>query len=733
MHISRSLHVSAKFCLGLIVTASFYAMASNPPFAEPNPKLAVGGTVHAVLKQVNGGTIIGGEFDSVNGLPRRNLARRTADGQVDPDWRADVVGTVHALSEDASGSVYVGGRFSQVQGESRHSIARLSVEGVLDASWHPTVNGAGLIHAISLDTMSNAIYIAGEFEVVEGFPRAHLAKLSGGVEATLDAIWNPSPSYRVVAMAVANDGAVYVGGQFDKVGGLPRQNIAKLTSSTGAADPLWSAEANGTVNALAIDGSGQLYAGGLFDLIGGQTRRGVARLLATGAVDPTWIPYIPDPAWILSMDISDANEIYVGGVFNPSWDSSGNLARIGADGLTDASWRPATNDTVRAIDVAGPGLVAVGGEFSEANGILRLGFAEIDADASATSATDIELPGTVSAIAVQPNGGTILGGTFLKGRAISWRNLLRMLPDNGGVDPVWNPSPNNSIDQLVVEGNDFVYVAGRFSQIGGVQRSRLAKLNGAEGSGDPTWGNVASGYVTTMLLDSAGYLYLGGTFVSVEGVYKPHLARMLQGAGLDQEWNTPHNRYVGALASTLPGSIDVSDYDFNFPNYVGDLKRISAVDGSILRVWALDYPAFGLYSKSGVLYAFGGFSTIDGNETGGFARILSNGSVDQGWQAPDLSVYSMRMDADENIYVAASVAGETFFRMEKISPVNGEVDSTWTHQVNSDIDTVEINAKGSVLVGGTFDQADGLPRAGFVALRGAESIFVDGFDTASVP
>ena len=716
------------FASAILFTASFGAMAINPPLAQPNPKLAVSGTVNAILKQADGGTIIGGDFASVNGLPRHNLARRTPDGQVDPDWRADVEGTVYALAADTAGFIYVGGRFSFVRGESRNSVAKLSPTGSLDPLWHPSIleGGNRRVNAIALDTVSSAIYLAGQFEDIGGVPRSNLAKLSTS-DGTLDASWNPSSGYSVAALAIAADGSVYAGDQFDNVGGLARQNIAKLSSTTGLADPSWSADANGAISALVVDGTGRLYAGGEFGQIGGQARKGIARLLANGTVDSSWDNYLADTTYVLAMDLSVSGELYVGGKFSPLVSPFGNVVKLGADGTIDGSWTSFTNQRVLAIDVASTGSVAIGGSFTSVNDALRLGFAEIDAGGDATPATDTELPGKVSAIAVQPDGGTILGGTFLKGGGLARSNLLRILPD-GEVDPAWNPSPDNTVDRVIVDGNDLVYVAGHFSWIGGVQRTRLAKLTGMAGSADPSWGSVSGGYVYAMSLDSDGYLYLGGTFISVGGVQKLYFARMLPGAGLDQTWNPPHDRYVNALANTVAGGVDVAYYASGFPLDTGDVQRISTVNGSVLRVWPLDSPASELHSSSGLLYVLGGFNSIDGVAQGNVARILSDGNVDQTWQV-SVGGYAdaMCLDADGNIYLGAFTSG-IGDQLRNVSAVDGGIDPAWNHLVNSAVSAMAVGIDGSILVGGTFDQADQHLRAGFVALRSADSIFVDGFD-----
>ncbi|TAH40800.1 MAG: hypothetical protein EYC71_12865 [Gammaproteobacteria bacterium] len=735
MNTIRSYAQAATFAALGILAASLNAVATNPPLSQPNPDVAKPGKVYAVLKQVDGGTILGGEFSSVNGQPRLNLARRRSDGHLDPAWRADVAGTVHALATDASGAIYVGGQFTSVQGQLRSSIARISPTGVLDATWHPAINmedGFGLVNAIAIDTLSSAIYIAGEFYDVNGIPRSHLAKLATDDTGSLDSKWNPSASSRTLSLAVATDGSVFVGGQFDSIGGSSRLNLAKLLPNSGSADPSWSADADGVVHALALDSSGRLYAGGDFDQVGGQSRPNIARLLASGLPDPEWNAYIGGQGspFVLALDLSQDDELYVGGAFSYPRD---NVIKFDVNGYLDSTWQAFTNEKVAAIDASVSETISAGGYFSTANDELRLGFAEFDENGSTTLATDAELPGKVYAIGVQANGGTIVGGSFSKGGGMPRSNLLRILP-TGEVDPDWSPSPDDTVEHVVVTGDDTVYAAGQFSRVDGFIQWGLAKFTGANGSLVTNWGGVAGGDIVAMTLGNDGNLYIGGTFTGVESVFRPHLARLLPQDGLDETWNPPNDRYVGALASTSAGSIDVSYYSYSFPTYSGNIKRISTIDGSTLRVWALDYPASFLYSNLGMLYAYGGFQTIDGTPRSGLVRFLPDGNVDESWHTPALLLYAICIDHNENVFVVRSVSGDEH-EILKISYEDGSLDSSWAHSATSSnpveyfrTNALSVALDNSILVGGGFDHVDGYRRSGFVALRDADSIFVDHFE-----
>src|SRR5919198_2048323 len=95
---------------------------------------------------------------------------------------------------------------------------------------------------------------------------------------------------RVSAFARAGD-RLFVGGDFDSVGGEAHANLAALDAATGQVVSTWRADTNGAVEALAPSSDGTvLYVGGTFTSVGGVVRRHVAALsTATGAV-AAWNP-----------------------------------------------------------------------------------------------------------------------------------------------------------------------------------------------------------------------------------------------------------------------------------------------------------------------------------------------------------------------------------------------------------------------------------------------------------
>ena len=87
----------------------------------------VTGEVRALVVQKDGQIVIGGTFTAVNGVPRQNLARLTADGTVAKAGKESdtLSGKVSALGTGREGAVFAAGTFS-CPGQNAHGILQLS-------------------------------------------------------------------------------------------------------------------------------------------------------------------------------------------------------------------------------------------------------------------------------------------------------------------------------------------------------------------------------------------------------------------------------------------------------------------------------------------------------------------------------------------------------------------------------------------------------------------------------
>ena len=124
----------------------------------------------------------------------------------------------------------------------------------------------------------------------------------------------------VFALAVANNGDVYAGGDFVQAGGISANYIAKWNGTA------WSAlGTGGVVYALTVASSADLYAGGAFAQAGGTIARCIAKWNGTswsnlGTGVNTQVNYLA---------IGPTGKLYAGGTFTTTGDGNKAMAHFG--------------------------------------------------------------------------------------------------------------------------------------------------------------------------------------------------------------------------------------------------------------------------------------------------------------------------------------------------------------------------------------------------------------------
>lgn len=226
-----------------------------------DPGAGANAAIHAVLLQPDGRILIGGEFTSYGGSPRRHLARLNADGTRDadftgPDFATTAGSGVRTLARQSDGKILAGGNFTFAGRPARSGLCRLLNSGTPDAGFDGLLDGAHaagdtgagrtvLALAVQPD---GRILVAGDFSAFNGAPRGGLARLEAN--GALDASFTPTSDGACHAVALRADGRILVGGTFTQFNSIARRNLVRLTAA-GALDPVYTADYDGTVTALA--------------------------------------------------------------------------------------------------------------------------------------------------------------------------------------------------------------------------------------------------------------------------------------------------------------------------------------------------------------------------------------------------------------------------------------------------------------------------------------------------
>lgn len=591
----------------------------------------VAGRVTAAVPDGHGGWFIGGHFTHVGGVPRANLAHILANGQLadwapavvgedsyvrDPDfeWRPAGVNTLLLLRR----TLFVGGSFHTISGQARADIAALDAASGAVLPWNPGADG----EVRCLGQREEVLYAGGDFAHVAGEVRNGLAAL--GTRTGRLRSWNPnaviiSPALpapsRVRSLAIS-DRLIYVGGDFDAIGGQPRNSVAALDARTGRATS-WDARlgpsrhyvAHGTwvwpmVSTVAVH-KRSIYIGGSFWGAGGTVRPGLVALdtqagdalpfdpeLTEGAVlslvvrDNTlyvagalyhiggairpnlaaldlrtgrateWNPRVDAPVEMIAVR---GRQLFVGGRFSSvhDWEPRTGLAAIDLATGRATSWAPRTNGRPRTIVVSG-NRVFVEGSFSVVNDVSRLNLVALDGTTGALDTWDagaLGPPGLLSSsiYSLAVQGERLYVGGYFSSPGMQPRYSVAALDVNTAAVSDWAALLDGRATGVFPE-NDRVYVSGPFYHVGGVARTTIVALDPATATLLPWAPEFTAGCsaLVEVLVRSGSTIYLGGTFYGVGG------ADRIDAAAVD-----------AATAAVLPWDpqVDVGDsYVCNFPH-----------------------------------------------------------------------------------------------------------------------------------------------------------------------
>jgi uncharacterized delta-60 repeat protein len=292
------------------------------------------------------------------------VLRLNPDGSIDKTFLAVTVNdSVSEIALDQAGRVLVGGEFSMVNGQLRDGMARLNPDGTVDTTFMPLEDIKGVA----------AFVVQPDGRIVIRNSAGRLLRLN--TDGSLDNGFVPVISTGSFdgPMASAADGKVLLSS------GWTTETDACLLwrlEANGQIDPTFHRPAFGAstpgiyLTGAAVQPDGRIVVGGWFSSVDGQPRSGIVRLSADGTVDLTFTP--------------SAGRPYQGSAL--------------------------------ALDASGRVLIATYGDFSllKPNGEEDPDFyfmsRAVDPLAYGLSADWFSTVIQVSRVAIQPDGGFLLGG-----------------------------------------------------------------------------------------------------------------------------------------------------------------------------------------------------------------------------------------------------------------------------------------------------------------------------------
>jgi uncharacterized delta-60 repeat protein len=327
------------------------------------------------------------------------------------------------------------------------------------------------------------------------------------------------------------------------------------------------------------------------------------------------------------------------------------------------------------LTVAGPALLGQTGTPSSADGF------------------NPNVTGQVNVLLIQPNGQILVGGLFsqLQPNAttnpVVRGNLARVNID-GSLDPVFDPEPNGQILAMAIQSDGKILIGGAFTTVqpngaaSPTTRNHIARLN-ADGSLDTTFNpNATSAYVNSSQVyaigvQSNGQIVIGGAFTSLQpngaasSTTRNHIARLNSDGSLDTAFNPNANAMVAAIYVEPNGQILIGG-GFTFLQPPGTASQTTR-----------DY----------------------------IARLNGDGSLDTGFNpGANNMVTAIAMQVDGKILIGGTFslllppgasAATTADSIARINP-NGSIDTSFTSQAESGVQTIALQADGKIVLGGLF-------------------------------
>lgn len=325
----------------------------------------------------------------------------------------------------------------------------------------------------------------------------------------------------VNAVALQNDGGIVVTGAFQNAAGQAGVRGLARFDSTGASDVAFNTKMVGGsplkgLNVggedLTIQSDGKIVVGGGFSIAGGMENvKRLARFEANGDPDTNFNGEIRDNGGfdgvIQSLAIQGTSIVVIGS-FTSAHDvpNINRIARVLSDGSPDVDFNTAIeangglNAGPSAVTVQTDGKIVVGGEFTNAGGIVGVNGVARFAD---NGSTDTSFNNAVKAfggiatdsssrvlnIAVQPNGSIVAVGRFSGVGSVAGVNRLARLNSNGTSDVGFNNQvkvnggltggAQPTVAALGLGNGNRIIVGGSFSNAAGVTPvNRLAMFNG---------------------------------------------------------------------------------------------------------------------------------------------------------------------------------------------------------------------------------------------------------------
>ena len=371
---------------------------------------------------------IGGSFSAFDTLSRSAGAAVLSSSKSILPWDPKCNSQARIWDIEIYGdTVFIGGDFLGLIGAPfYHNIALL--DNINGDAFNWNISQSGIVKDMLV--VDDFIYVVGELGL---FGSIHEYVRRYNLDSNqLDVNWKPEIDNAVNCIKSHND-QIIIGGDFDVVDSLGRDRIAVFSHASGSLLGLEIHSGSSHVNTIAVDAN-SIFIGGQMTTIGGDIRNNILSIdLYNGEVTDFELPLLSSEK-IYDIELSKgADTVYVGGwAYGPAgiqvntknifWDAYTNsivrdieitdsLIYVGGSNINGSNnltaygrttgnveWVPNINGVVYALEELSDTALAIGGTFSEIDGVSRIGFGSVSSSTHNVNNTDLGMHGNVKYI-----------------------------------------------------------------------------------------------------------------------------------------------------------------------------------------------------------------------------------------------------------------------------------------------------------------------------------------------
>ncbi|NDI98255.1 hypothetical protein GWA97_04125 [Flavobacterium sp. LaA7.5] len=494
-------------------------------------------TVSAIEVTSDNKIYVGGVFQTFNNQSLRGVLRLNQDGAIDNLFNigngVGINGYVSDITLQPDGKLIAAGRFKGFNGQSNvNDIVRINPDGSLDSGFiSPTQTADDGISDIEILNNGN-IVIAGVFSKYNDTSRNYTALLNndGTLNENFTLGAGPGADNVIKVMLPLQEDEILIAGDFNYYNGIASKKVAVINGDDGSIVSSFNVTdgPNGIVNSAAIQQDGKIVIIGDFNYVGAIPRNGIARLNVDGSLDESYQPNLTFNKATIAIQ-SDGKVIVAG------YNSGGNnMYRLNTDGTIDNTFTIPSfvyNLLIMKIIVQSDDRIIVANRNGSSNSLFRLN------TNGGLDTTFAGVPENVASVWGMTTDN--FGNIYICGFNNSDQSQIAKLDSNGVpdtdvvLDPTFNPF--GSITNIKVQGDGKIIVFGSGNI--GMAPDTLVRLN-ADGTLDDTFDTgegvygYKSGIYDVLLLEEDKILIAGG-FIGYNNIGRNRIAKLNSTGALD--------------------------------------------------------------------------------------------------------------------------------------------------------------------------------------------------------